>query len=179
MRNIKDIQLFTFIIWFLILGSCTNTSNHLNKLNQIDSLMECNPKASYDSLCHYKKLMLKSNRKEEMKFRLLVAKAENILFIDMSSDSSFQEVTNYYDSKGTSNEKMIAHYLFGCVYRDRNEAPMALQCYKKAVECADTLDSNCDYSTLYRIYGQMSEIYGKQNLFNEAIKAEKNIVRMP
>lgn len=173
MRNIKDIQLFTFIICFLILGSCTNTSSHLNKLNQIDSLMECNPKASYDSLCHYKKLMLKSNRKEEMKYRLLVAKAENILFIDMSSDSLFQEVVDYYEKKGTSKEKMMAHYLQGCIYRDQKEAPMALQSYKKAVEYADTLNKDCDYSMLYRIYGQISEIFIKQKIYSEAIEAMK------
>ena len=38
-----------------ILGSCTNESAEMMKLQQIDSLMEKNPQAAYDSLCYHKK----------------------------------------------------------------------------------------------------------------------------
>lgn len=30
------------------------------------------------------------------------------------------------------NEKMEAHYLLGCIYRDMKEAPKAMQCYQDA-----------------------------------------------
>ena len=173
MKKNKKIQLFTFIIWFLLLVSCTHDSNYLKKLDQIDSLMESHPKASYDSLCLYKKWVKNSNQKVEMKYRTLVEKAKNILFMDMASDSSFQQVVNYYEKKGTSKEKMMAHYLQGCVFRDKKEAPLALQSFSKAIGYADTLDKDCDYSILYRIYGQMSEIFIKQKLYSEAVDAIK------
>ena len=173
MKKNKKIQLIISIIWLFLFVSCNHDSNYLKKLDQIDSLMESHPKASYDSLCLYKKWVKNSNQKVEMKYRTLVEKAKNILFIDMAPDTSFQQVMNYYEKKGTSKEKMMAHYLLGCVYRDKKEAPFALQSFSKAIEYADTLDKYCDYSTLYRIYGQMSEIYSKQSLFNEAAKAEK------
>ena len=36
------------------------------------------------------------------------------------------------------NEKMEAHYILGCIYRDMKETPKAMQCYQDAVESVDT-----------------------------------------
>lgn len=36
------------------------------------------------------------------------------------------------------NEKMEAHYILGCIYRDMKEAPKAMQCYQDAVKSVDT-----------------------------------------
>ena len=58
----------------------------------------------------------------------------------------------YFDRHGTANERLKAHYLLGCVYRDQNEAPHALQCYQDAIEVADTLSPDCDYQTLLAVY---------------------------
>lgn len=57
---------------------------------------------------------------------------------------------------------MLAHYLLGCVYRDLDSIPLALQCYEDAAEMADTTDEDCDYATLSRIYGQSSELFSKE-----------------
>ena len=67
----------------------------------------------------------------------------------------------------------MAHYLLGCIYRDRKEAPMALQCYNDAVEKADTLSDECDYTTLFSVYGQMADIFEAQVMPNEEIEALK------
>lgn len=170
MKHIKSVLHAIFVICVLVLTSCTASNSEFEKLCQLDSLMEADPRASYDSLCHMNKQILASNSKVTMKYRLLTAKAQNKLYLPMPSDSLFCEVVNYYDRHGTSNEKMEAHYLLGCIYRDQKEAPMAIQCYKKAVDCADTLDAKCDYSTLFSIYGQMGEIQEKQYLYKEALK---------
>ena len=77
----------------------------------------------------------------------------------MISEKQFQSVTDYYDRNGTSNEKMLAHYLMGCIHRDQNDAPKTIECFQNAIECADTLDRECDHSTLMRIYGQMANIF--------------------
>lgn len=112
-----------------------------------------------------------SSQEVSMCYRLLMAKAQNKLYLTMPSDSSFQEVVDYYESKGTSNDKMAAHYLMGCIYRDQHEAPRAIQCYQEAVECADTLSKDCDYNLLVGIYGQMADVFRKQFLHQEAINA--------
>lgn len=58
--------------------------------------------------------------------------------ISFSSDSIMKNVVAYYEKHGTSNERMLAYYMLGCVYRDLYEAPMALENYDKAAEQADT-----------------------------------------
>lgn len=146
----------------------------MQRLQAIDSLMEAHPQAAYDSLCHFDSLEVPdASRKVAMKCRMLMAKAQNKLYLSMPTDSIFQEVVDYYDSWGTNNEKMQAYYLLGCVYRDQKDAPKAMMSYKKAVECADTLSKECDYSTLSKVYGQMADIYRFQYLHKEAIGCEQ------
>ena len=48
---------------------------------------------------------------------------------------------------------------------------MALQCFNNAVEKADTLSDDCDYTTLFSVYGQMADIFEAQVMPNEALKA--------
>ena len=44
----------------------------------------------------------------------------------------------FFDDHGTPNERLLAHYLLGRAYYEHGEAPMALQCFQDAIECADT-----------------------------------------
>lgn len=159
-------------VLLVTLVSCSSRSQRMAKLQQIDSLMEKHPQQAYDSLRSFEKQAKSSDVESiSMKYRVLMAEAQNKLYKQMPSDSVFQEVVDYYDRNGTANEKMQAHYLLGCIYRDQEEAPMAIKCYKEAVEYADTLSKDCDYITLYSIYGQMADVFADQSLPNEAIEA--------
>ena len=82
----------------------------------------------------------------------------------MTNDSLAQQLVEYFDSHGTPNERMRAYYMQGSVYRDLGEAPLALESYLNAVECADTTSSDCDYRTLSRVHYQASKIYDTQVL---------------
>ena len=64
-----------------------------------------------------------------------------------------------------SGVRLLAHYLLGRAYHDHGEAPMALQCYQDALDCADTLSTDCDYPQLARVYGQMAQIFYEQGLY--------------
>ena len=108
---------------------------------------------------------------KEVRALLEQAETANKLYQQMPSDTVFQEVVDYYDHHGDANERMKAYYLMGCIYRDRHEAPMALQWYFDAVEQADTLADDCDYLTLMKVYGQMAEIYHSQLMPLEEIEA--------
>ena len=48
-------------------------------------------------------------------------------------------LVNYFDRHGNANEKMMTHYLKGRVHHDMGESPIALECYQKATEMADTM----------------------------------------
>ena len=92
-------------------------------------------------------------------------------YIEIPSDSQLLEAVDYYDRFGTSNERMRAHYLLGCAYRDMGEAPKALECYHDAADCADTLSSECDYGMLYRIHSQIGGLFYNQEDCHDCLKS--------
>ena len=92
-------------------------------------------------------------------------------YLPVTGDSLLKEAARWFDSHGSANERVRAHYLLGCAYRDKGEAPAALQCYHDAVDCADTTASDCDYRLLSRVYGQMGFLFYNMNLPYEQIKA--------
>ena len=165
-------------ILFLILifaVSCSDNNPLLSRLDHIDSIIDENPQAAYDSLCTIKKTQnITSAKNVNMKWHMLMATAQNKLYMQMPTDSAFSEVVAYYDRNGSDNEKMQSRYLLGCIYRDMNDAPKAIECYKKAITYVDTLDSRCNYTALSRIYGQMSDVYSLQYLNKEARQASIN-----
>lgn len=166
------IRCLYIIIGVALMMGCTD-GRYNAVLSQIDTLMEAHPDSALqrlDSLRSQKESWPKSLR---MRYDLLEAKAQNKAFVDFASDSIAKEFTKYYDSHGTANERMMAHYLLGCVYRDLGEAPHAVDCYLDAISQADTTAKDCDFYTLSCAYAQMADIYYKQLLLTNSIEANK------
>jgi len=82
----------------------------------------------------------------------------------------------FFDDYGTPNDRMLAHYLMGRAYHDHGEAPMALQCYQDAIDCADTTDTD-SYALLGRVYAQMAEVFYRQGLYRQQLSHEKSSVK--
>lgn len=167
----KSIIIAVIAATCLMMG-CTD-GRYSAVLSQIDTLMEAHPDSALqrlDSLRSQKESWPKSLR---MRYDLLEAKAQNKAFVDFTSDSIAKEFTRYYDSHGTANERMTAHYLLGCVYRDLGEAPHAVDCYLDAISQADTTAKDCDFYTLSCAYAQMADIYYRQLLLSYSIIARK------
>ena len=114
----------------------------------------------------------------QMHEALMQAKAQNENFEPFTTDSTMLRVVDYYDSHGTANEQMLAHYLLGCVYRDLGDAPRALECYYDAVSKADTTDADCDFQRLSRIYGQMADLFYYQRSPKFAKEANLNALHI-
>lgn len=142
-------------------------------LSQIDTLMEAHPDSALQRLDSIRSLKESWAKRLRMRYDLLEAKAQNKAFVDFTSDSIAKEFTRYYDSHGTANERMTAHYLLGCVYRDLGEAPHAVDCYLDAISQADTTAKDCDFYTLSCAYAQMADIYYKQLLLTNSVEANK------
>ena len=81
-----------------------------------------------------------------------------------------QPYVEFFDDHGTSNDRLLAHYLLGRVFHDHGEAPAALQCYQDAIDCADTTAADCDYAQLARVYGQMAKVFYRQGLYQEQLQ---------
>lgn len=155
-----------------LMQSCTEEGHWSECLQQIDALLYENPDSAYLLLCKMENdTEIRKTKAEKMRWSLLSVDAYNKLNMPMPTDTAFREIVEYYDSHGNANERMRAHYLMGCIYRNTKEALNALKCYQEAISCADTLSEDCDYKVLFRIYGQMSDIYRKQFLYEESINA--------
>ena len=158
---------------FFAMLCCKGGDNSLDMImGRADSLMEIDMDSApsalrmLDSMSPHVSYMSKSRR---MRYELLRAKAMNKSNVYFRSDSTMKEVAAYYSRHGTPNEKMMAYYLLGCVYRDLGEAPAALEYYQKAAACADTTAEDCDYSILNKIYAQSAIVLHSQKLIDEEL----------
>lgn len=175
----KEKVIYLLLI-LLILASCAGNRKYDDLMQRADSIMNVNDdsaKVAIRMLDGIKPQLPEFSQSQKMRYELLRHKAMNKACITFTSDSVMKEVVDYYDHHGSANERMLANYVLGCVYRDLHEAPMALEYYNKATEQADTTATDCDYGTLYRVYSQMGFLFSKQYLpyqeLNAFDKAEK------
>ena len=83
--------------------------------------------------------------------------------------SDVRPYVQFFDDHGTPNDRLLTYYLLGRAYHDHGEAPMALECYQRAIDYADTLSADCDYGQLARVYGQMADIFYHQELYRQQL----------
>ena len=161
---------------FLTLFAFLSCADHRTGaiLSSADSLME----KGVDSARHAL-LLLDSVEREcggmgrslQMRLQLLRAKAMNKGYVDFTTDSIMKEVVEYYDSHGSENDRMLAHYLLGCVYRDLDMPFETIEALKTAEELADTLAADCNFSLLGSVYGQLGLKYMDVKMHEDAIVA--------
>ena len=162
------------ILFLLLLTACGRHRQADALLAQADSLMASRPDAAYAMLDSVRDEARGTwGRADRMRYELTLAEAMNKAYVSFTTDSVMKRVARYYDRHGSANQQLKARYLLGCTYRDMGEAPAAINAWQEAVERADTTSTDCDYNTLYRVYGQMAEIYRKQGLFEKQLKAEE------
>ena len=162
----KEKVIFLLLI-IMLLASCAGNRKYDDLMQRADSIMNVNDdsaKVVIRMLDGVKSQLPEFSQSQKMRYELLCHKAMNKACITFTSDSVMKEVVDYYDNHGSANERMLANYVLGCVYRDMHEAPMALEYYNKATEQADTTAADCDYGTLYRVYSQMGFLFSKQYL---------------
>ena len=175
----KEKVIYLLLI-LLILASCAGNRKYDDLMQRADSIMDVDDDSATVAirmLDGIKPQLPEFSQSQKMRYELLRHKAMNKACITFTSDSVMKEVVDYYDHHGSANERMLANYVLGCVYRDMYEAPMALEYYNKATEQADTTAADCDYGTLYRVYSQMGFLFSKQYLpyqlldaFGKAVK---------
>ena len=141
-------------------------------LSRIDTLINDHPDSALRMLDSLKTEKFRWARSQRKQYDMLYLKAENKAFVPLTSDDSIaKDLVDYYDTWGNANERMMAHYLLGCVYRDKGDSPQAIDSYLNAIAQADTMSRDCDYSTLSRVYGQMAGLYHKQLLLSYEIES--------
>lgn len=169
----KEKVLYLLLI-IMILTSCAGNRKYDDLMQRADSIMNADDdsaKVAIWMLDGVESQLPEFSKAQKMRYELLRHKAMNKAYISFTSDSKMKEVVEYYDRHGSANERMLANYVLGCVYRDMHEVPLALEYYNKAAEQADTTAADCDYGTLYRVYSQMGFLFDKQYLPYQELEA--------
>ena len=106
---------------------------------------------------------------DEMRRQLSELQARNQADSLMTDDSLALTLCEYFDSHGTPNEQMLAHYLLGRTHADMGEAPQALDEFHQAADCADTTAADCDYRLLAKIHAQTANLFSNQMMPQEML----------
>ena len=172
------ISIISVILTILSLTACTGGDEEtIAMLDRAEALMEDNPDSAYTLLYNIDSLRMESDDAPSSlraRYYLLLGTAMNKTDRPMAFDSLFQHtVVDYYDRHGSRNDQMRARYILGSICRDMHDSPRAIEWYLSAADRADTLSSDCDYLTLMRIYGQMAEVYLRQQMAQDYIESQR------
>ena len=164
--------IFPLLLITTIFTACTEYGDFERRLAVADSLMTHEmPDSAYRMLCGMDAEAEEVSEPLRMRHLLLRSNAQNKAYVDFTSDSIGCLLVNYYDAHGTPNERMLAHYIKGCAYRDMGDQPASLRCYNDAVAAADTSRADCNYDQLSIIYGQIARIFNHRAMPDNALQA--------
>jgi len=164
-------KLLYIVIAIILLAACVGSGKERDVLDRAQSIINDCPDSALAILDSLEPSSQDFSQKNLRRWQLLRLMAQNKCDTVFRSDSLQLILTDYFDRHGMPNERMVAHYLLGRAYSDMGEAPRALQCFLDAVACADTTSQECDFKTLFRIYGQMAMLYRSQCIPDEELAA--------
>ena len=165
---------FFLLCAVLAVVACSERREYREALSRAEAAMADHPDSALlilDSLGQHEQ---EFGRHFRMQYLLHHLNAQNKTNVKFTSDSLAKELVDHFDSHGTTNERVLAHYLLGRVYSDMGEAPQAIDSYQNAVDVADTTVTDFDFYTLGCVYSQMATIYHRQLLLTDEIEARRN-----
>ena len=172
--KMKRIVYLVMVIGVLL--GCGERWEYREMLSRAEEMMNDHPDSALmilDSLGQHEK---EFGRHFRMQYKLRFTLAQTKTGTLFKTDSLTKTLVEHFNSSGTKTEKAWAYYLHGCALTDIGKAPEALQAYYDAIEATDTTRTDCDYNTLKVIYGQMFQIYHKQNLPHDEIWAMRHYI---
>ncbi|MBR4590484.1 MAG: hypothetical protein IKO36_07500 [Bacteroidaceae bacterium] len=169
----------SLILLTIIFSLCSCTEHHEEKYDDINTLMETNPRKGLDKVL----LMIKQNKDNsqytKMKLALLKYKGEdkcNIAYTPLvhTNDSIIKSIYDYFMENGSNGEKLEVNYYMGRTYTDLYNYPLAIQYFNKAIEIGETASiRRTDSMMLANAYSQLSGISTKMRDNNNIIQASK------
>ena len=157
----------------LVFGACSERREYREALARAEAAMVDHPDSALmilDSLGQHEQ---EFGRHFRMQYLLHRTNAQNKTDVKFTSDSLAKELANHFDSHGTTNERVLAHYLLGRAYSDMGEAPRAISSFQDAVAAADTTVKDFDFYLLCCVYSQMAFVYHRQLLLTNELEARR------
>ena len=168
MKTLRKTYIFLFLATLM---ACTEYGDFERRLSVADTLMNEQPDSAYRMLCAMNEEANHLPEALRMRHLLLRSNAQNKANVLFTSDSIGNVLVSYYDRHGSPNERMLAHYIKGCAYRDMDDLSATLDCYNNAVFAAVPSSPDCNYDQLGIIYKQIAAIFHKRVMSDEAIQA--------
>ena len=156
--------------------SCAERREYREALSRAQDIIETQPDSALvilDSLGQHSAEFGNRFRMEHLLYRTYAEAKTGVLF---DTDSLTRKLVDYFGDRGSGNEPMLAYYMHGCALMDIGRAPEALQSLYDAINRADTVNNLPACHILRGIYGQMADIFHKQNLPQDEIWAMNHYI---
>lgn len=155
------------IYFFLIVGIVACQKQQTNvppEMMLAEKIIKANPDSARHLLLSLKPEIDKEDEATQMKYGLMLTKAEANCEIKCTSDSTMLKVVNYYEHHGTNNELMEAYFYLACVYFDNEQIASALDYYYRIV------NSDSDDKSTYKMRGLAYNHIGHINMYQDMYK---------
>lgn len=159
------ISLIVGLLFSLSLIGCKQKTVYPDILLRIDSIIAHYPDSALYMLDLLDGFISTQPENVQVFHCLLKAKSKEECNQLHSSESKMRYVVDYYRKNGPSDKLAEAYYLLACVFRDLNDAPLALEYYQNVIDvCANDL---C-HSLKFRTYNQIGALFTRQGMHFEA-----------
>lgn len=137
---------------------------------QAEACIIAHPDSALSYLATLENEIKKEPEETQMYYNLLIIKAKDKLYIPHTSDSLIKIITEFYEEYGDNDKLMETYYYLGSTYRDMKDAPSALRAFQDAVDAGK---GSKRYNILANAYGQMSNLFAYQGIYDESINTCK------
>lgn len=154
----------------LLLPACKEEPEIPAELKAINKAIESDKPGIYYMLQDYK---LKARRQPEavrMYYDYLTIKYEDQISFRHPSDSLIKGIVHYYEKKNDRRMLPEVYYLAGRVYASFGDALRGLDYYQQALDASAAQGNE---KLMQRIYFQMGHIFLHQDVYDEALNAQR------
>jgi hypothetical protein len=149
-----------FMVMFI---GCGHKSEAWDTMDTAEVLMDSMPDSALTVLSSIEKTSL-GDDKEKARYALLMSMALDKNYIDTTSFDVLQPAIDYYLEKGTPEERLRTLYYQGCIFLNKSDFDMAMQCYLKAEDLKDECKDTITYANMLvaqgNIYAKSCQIEG-------------------
>ena len=99
------------------------------------------------------------SRYVRMKSSLLKVRLQYMADYKHKSDKEIKRLIDYFATHGSAREQQEVHYAAGCIYDEMNDAPQAIEQYRRSEYIAEHAAEECDSTLLRLTYSGLSYLY--------------------
>lgn len=154
----------------LLLPACKEEPEIPAELKAINKAIESDKPGIYYMLQDYKPKVQRQPEAVRMYYDFLTIKYEDQISFRHPSDSLIKGIVHYYEEKNDRRMLPEVYYLAGRVYASFGDALRGLDYYQQALDASAAQGNE---KLMQRIYFQMGHIFLHQDVYGEALNAQR------